>query len=155
MSTIQPFAAEVYPPKPTYWQRLRKHLLPFTAVDQMFMLLLKHHPQFQTGLYDLEHDSGTSKTMYEEWNAEVIRTIPKDQLLVFNPKQGWQPLCSFLGITVPDQPFPKVNDGDTWRGHNAGLPKLLSVFALFTLVKYLSIFLVVCAIVLYLGRIVK
>ena len=107
---------------------------------------------FQTGLYDLEHNSGTGKTMYEEWNAAVIRTVPKDRLLVLNPKQGWKPLCSFLDVAVPDHPFPKINDGDTWRRHNAGLPRLLSIFALITLAKYLSIVAVLGGIVVYLCR---
>ena len=90
--------------------------------------------------------------MYEKWNADVIRTVPKDQLLVFNPKQGWTPLCNYLDVAVPDQPFPKINDGDTWRRHNAGLPRLLSIFALITLAKYLGIVTVVCGTVFYLGR---
>ena len=127
-------------------------MLPFTAIDKMFMFLLKYHPQFQSGLYDLEHDSGTSKTMYEEWNAGVVRTVPKTRLLVFNPKQGWKPLCNFLDIAVPDQPFPKVNDGDTWRRHNAGLPRLLSIFALITLTKYIGIAVVICCIAAYVVR---
>jgi hypothetical protein len=41
---------------------------------------------------------------------EVKRTIPADRLLVFDVKQGWEPLCAFLGLPVPDQPFPHVND---------------------------------------------
>ncbi|KAF6266418.1 hypothetical protein COO60DRAFT_1633015 [Scenedesmus sp. NREL 46B-D3] len=40
-----------------------------------------------------------------------VRThVPADKLLVFHPSQGWEPLCSFLGKPVPDQPFPHVND---------------------------------------------
>ena len=30
---------------------------------------------------------------------------------IFNVKQGWKPLCDFLGVPVPaDCPFPNVND---------------------------------------------
>ncbi len=30
---------------------------------------------------------------------------------VFNVKQGWKPLCDFLGVPIPkDIPFPNVND---------------------------------------------
>jgi hypothetical protein len=28
---------------------------------------------------------------------------------VFDVAQGWEPLCRFLGVTVPDVPFPRVN----------------------------------------------
>ena len=44
-------------------------------------------------------------------NAEVEATIPSDKLLVFEVKQGWEPLCKFLGCPVPkDAPFPRTND---------------------------------------------
>jgi hypothetical protein len=42
--------------------------------------------------------------------AQVRRTIPADRLLVFEVAEGWKPLCSFLGVPVPDRPFPRTND---------------------------------------------
>lgn len=45
-------------------------------------------------------------------NRQVIDALPPDRLLVFSPKQGWGPLCSFLGAPVPDAPFPRVNSRD-------------------------------------------
>lgn len=50
------------------------------------------------------------KQIYIDWINEVKRTIPKKQLLIFNVKQGWEPLCKFLNKPVPDKPFPRVND---------------------------------------------
>lgn len=44
---------------------------------------------------------------YERHNQHIINHVPKDQLLVFNVKEGWDPLCKFLGKEIPqDQPFP-------------------------------------------------
>lgn len=40
----------------------------------------------------------------------VKSEIPADRLLVFEVKQGWAPLCAFLGKPVPDEPFPRTND---------------------------------------------
>ena len=41
----------------------------------------------------------------------VRETIAADRLLVFNVKEGWEPLCAFLGVPVPeDESFPHVND---------------------------------------------
>jgi len=40
----------------------------------------------------------------------VRATIPPDRLLVFQVKDGWAPLCEFLGKPVPDEPFPRTND---------------------------------------------
>jgi len=45
-------------------------------------------------------------------NQQVIDGLPAERLLVFSPKQGWAPLCAFLGVPVPDAPFPRVNSRD-------------------------------------------
>jgi Sulfotransferase domain len=45
-------------------------------------------------------------------NQQVIDALPSERLLVFSPKQGWKPLCSFLGVPVPDVPFPRINSRD-------------------------------------------
>ena len=48
---------------------------------------------------------------FEAHNAEVRRSIPEDRLLVFNVREGWEPLCGFLQAPVPDGiDFPFVND---------------------------------------------
>lgn len=49
---------------------------------------------------------------YERHNQEVIDTIDADRLLVFHPREGWEPLCEFLGVPVPEEAFPKVNSRD-------------------------------------------
>ena len=42
---------------------------------------------------------------------EVKRAVPKDRLLVYEVSEGWRPLCSFLGVEIPEnQPFPHLND---------------------------------------------
>ncbi|CAK0792099.1 unnamed protein product [Prorocentrum cordatum] len=46
---------------------------------------------------------------YESLRAEVEATVPAEKLLVFNVKEGWGPLCAFLNVSVPSQPFPRVN----------------------------------------------
>lgn len=43
-------------------------------------------------------------------NEAVRATIPAGQLLVYQVKEGWGPLCGFLGVPVPDAPFPRTND---------------------------------------------
>ncbi len=40
----------------------------------------------------------------------VNETIPARQLLVYAVKEGWEPLCTFLGKPIPDEPFPHTND---------------------------------------------
>jgi hypothetical protein len=47
---------------------------------------------------------------FRRHNDEVTQTVPADRLLVYEVKQGWEPLCTFLGVPVPeDKPFPRLN----------------------------------------------
>lgn len=48
--------------------------------------------------------------VYEQHNAAVIRDVHPDRLLVVTPGAGWAPLCEFLGVSVPDEPYPHLND---------------------------------------------
>jgi hypothetical protein len=54
--------------------------------------------------------------VFNEHNQTVQAAIPAERLLVFDVKQGWEPLCAFLGVPVPaDEPFPHVNDAESFR----------------------------------------
>lgn len=46
---------------------------------------------------------------FEQHNDDVRRLIEPDRLLVYEASQGWQPLCAFLGVPVPNVPFPHAN----------------------------------------------
>ena len=41
---------------------------------------------------------------------EVKRVIPEEKLLMHFAKDGWEPLCAFLDVPVPEEPYPWVND---------------------------------------------
>lgn len=56
----------------------------------------------------------------ERYNAEVIATVPADRLLVWTPSDGWDSLCAFLEVAVPETPFPRVNDAQNFTGLLAG-----------------------------------
>ncbi len=48
---------------------------------------------------------------YREHVEEVRRVVPPERLLVYDVKEGWEPLCRFLGRPVPAEvPFPRLND---------------------------------------------
>lgn len=49
---------------------------------------------------------------FKRHNQQVIDALPPERLLVFSAKEGWEPLCSFLGVPVPGAPFPRVNSRD-------------------------------------------
>jgi hypothetical protein len=48
--------------------------------------------------------------VFERHSAEVQRCVPGDRLLIYDIKTGWGPLCEFLGVGEPDEPFPRTND---------------------------------------------
>jgi hypothetical protein len=41
--------------------------------------------------------------------AEIKAEISPERLLVFEARQGWEPLCAFLGVPVPEVPYPRTN----------------------------------------------
>jgi hypothetical protein len=53
---------------------------------------------------------------YDEWSVRVQKTIPKEQLLVFRTgKDGYEELASFLGVPVPDEPYPRSNSKEEFK----------------------------------------
>jgi hypothetical protein len=57
--------------------------------------------------------------VYQAHNARVQATIPKARLLVLEASQGWEPLCRFLNVPVPPEPYPRVNTTEDFRARNA------------------------------------
>lgn len=60
-------------------------------------------------------DRAHAIAVFNQHNAEVIRSVPAERLLVFDVKQGWEPLCRFLEVPTPSIPFPHLNDTRTFR----------------------------------------
>lgn len=52
---------------------------------------------------------------------DVKRSIPPERLLIHEAKEGWEPLCAFLGKPVPDIPYPKVNEANE-------IKRMISIF---------------------------
>ncbi|MFL5824395.1 MAG: sulfotransferase family protein [Solirubrobacteraceae bacterium] len=52
---------------------------------------------------------------YERHNDEVRRTVPPDRLIDWQPGDGWEPICSGLGVAVPQDPFPHENTTSDFR----------------------------------------
>jgi hypothetical protein len=80
-------------------------------------------------IFDAFGDRVRDRAFMTEWferrNRDVIDALPVERLLVFSPKEGWEPLCAFLGVPVPDGPFPSINSRDelgTASDEQGGLP---------------------------------
>ena len=79
----------------------------FAAMTKMTSLIIGQRV-FDGRMGDAEHALRT----FAEHVAEVKAVIPAERLLVFQVSQGREPLCDFLGVPVPDEPFPQVNDAE-------------------------------------------
>ncbi|EMC92208.1 hypothetical protein BAUCODRAFT_281935 [Baudoinia panamericana UAMH 10762] len=51
-----------------------------------------------------------SRVAYQHHYRDVRDIVPKERLLDFDLRDGWKPLCEFLGKPVPDVPFPHENE---------------------------------------------
>jgi len=56
-------------------------------------------------LDDREH----ARSVFRKHGDAARRTIPAERLLVYDVKDGWEPLCDFLDVPAPDAPFPRTN----------------------------------------------
>jgi hypothetical protein len=89
------------------WEfRLLKKLLPRQpAIMKMIEKLI-----WQRTLKGTMPEREDAIAQYEQNIDDVKAEVPESQLLVFSADQGWQPLCDFLGVAVPDIEFPRVNE---------------------------------------------
>jgi hypothetical protein len=53
--------------------------------------------------------------VFRAHEERVKATIEAGRLLVFEAASGWPPLCEFLGVDVPEDPYPRVNTTDDFR----------------------------------------
>jgi hypothetical protein len=89
---------------------LLKLLPPFRGMKKM--VLATTWDKLFSGRFE---DRDYAIRVFEEHIAEVQRVVPSEKLLVFSVKDGWEPLCNFLGVPTPDKTFPHINDRTTTK----------------------------------------
>jgi Sulfotransferase domain len=57
-------------------------------------------------------DRNNAIAVFNAHNDAVRRAVPPERLLVYESGEGWQTLCAFLGVAIPETPYPKVNTTD-------------------------------------------
>jgi hypothetical protein len=63
------------------------------------------------------NDRAHAVGIYNRHNDTVRQVIPADRLLVFEAANGWEPLCRFLGVPVPAEPYPRINTTEDFQQH--------------------------------------
>lgn len=61
----------------------------------------------------------SAKRSYESHYEKVRDLVPREKLLEIDvdQDQDWQPLCRFLGVQPPNEPFPKLNEEKAMRAN--------------------------------------
>ncbi len=83
-------------------------LWPLPPVRQMFAVL--DRVVWEGTFHGRFADKAHALAVYEQHIEAVKATVPADRLLVYSVREGWEPLCRFLDVPVPDRPFPHTND---------------------------------------------
>jgi hypothetical protein len=118
---------------PESWERSFRETIWLMSHGKTLMPLLAHaraevDPRWHAYLEFVDRmfwgPEGTFSEGYDEpqqlidqalaHEEKVKRDVPADRLLVWEVGEGWEPLCDFLELPVPDHPLPHVNDRDTF-----------------------------------------
>ncbi len=62
---------------------------------------------------DRFEDKAHAIAVFQRHTENVRANIDPKRLLVYEVKEGWAPLCRFLGVPQPAEPFPRLNDTAT------------------------------------------
>ena len=73
------------------------------------------NPIFEFFGGEKRHDRAHMIDFFHRHTEQVKATIPAERLLVWDVAQGWEPLCAFLGVEVPDGPLPHQNTTAQFR----------------------------------------
>lgn len=66
-------------------------------------------------------DRDHALNVYRAHNEAVVAAFPPERLLVYDITQGWEPLCHFLEVPMPDTPIPHVNSTEQFKQMKADL----------------------------------
>ena len=59
--------------------------------------------------------------LFRAHTEQVVEAIPADRLLIYDVSAGWAPLCEFLGVPVPAEPYPLMSTRTQYtNGHGFG-----------------------------------
>jgi hypothetical protein len=115
-----------------WYESARKTIMRFPLrrhnwIERMLYSMLKHQPGAADvprmldavlwdrvfGGYPFDGKGDDQKFAVEAFHRhidEVKSYVPADRLLIFDVAEGWEPLCAFLGVPVPSEPFPQLNE---------------------------------------------
>ena len=81
--------------------------------------------EFEEAIYGSDEENFTeaaNKTLFEQHNRRVQAYAEQHpdfarRLLVWNVREGWEPLCAALDLPIPDMPLPHANKAADFHGY--------------------------------------
>jgi hypothetical protein len=90
--------------------------MPFSSAVRKRFPVLKYDGELIDNIFGKNlKDKQEIIRRFNAINEETLNFIPKDRSLVYEVKTGWEPLCNFLNVPIPDTPFPRSNTRDDFR----------------------------------------
>lgn len=91
--------------------------MPFSTTARNFFKVIKLNDKsiwnkFFEGKFK---DKDYAINKFNSHIEEVKAIVPENQLLIFEAKNGWEPLCDFLGKPIPDGDYPRTNKGADFK----------------------------------------
>ncbi len=65
--------------------------------------------------HDRFADTEYAEKVFNQHIEDVKAHVPADKLLVYDVRDGWEPICNFLGKPVPSDPLPHLNKKENFK----------------------------------------
>lgn len=95
----------------------------FSSIANTMWMMRKVNERFFGDAFNHFDDEAAMVAVFERHAEEVKQHVPPNRLLIFHVKDGWQPLCDFLGLPIPCNAFPHVNTTADYNQIRSGLMK--------------------------------
>ena len=86
------------------------------------------------GFFNFDFEKN-GRQVFEQQYARVRELVPKENLLEFELGDGWDKLCPFLEVDIPEVTYPRVNEATAFKDRNAlrfrlavqrGMPRIIA-----------------------------
>jgi hypothetical protein len=96
--------------------------MPFSSAIRERLPVLKYNGEMIDNIFgkDLKDKQKVIK-IYNAINEETLNFLPKERSLVYEVKSGWEPLCNFLNVPIPSEPFPRSNTREQFKKNVASI----------------------------------
>jgi hypothetical protein len=101
----------------SWWESASETILrphdnnPFATAEWKAMIAAMFAKLWKSGQMDRDR----ALAAFEANIARVPREVPANRLLVWNARDGWEPICKALDLPIPEEPFPRTNTREEWR----------------------------------------